>query len=164
MINIVKSFMAIWLSFALSTSALAAPKVSISMTAEKEITIEQDGKPVIKRVAVTSAEPGDEIIYTLTYTNNGTEKATDVTLNNPIPHHAQYVKQSAWGKGSRIEFSYDDGKTFAIPSHLIEVVTADDGKPVEKTVSHERYTHVLWKVREIPANSTGNVGFHISVN
>lgn len=161
-----KSLALISLFFTLTASfnTLAAPKIDLNMRAELEITVKEDGKDVIKRIEAKEVEPGQEVIYTLTYVNSGDEGAFNVKLNNQIPVNTTYKAGSAWGDNAAIEFSIDDGQSFKQPALLVYQTTNADGETIEHKASPEKYTHLRWIVKEIPADSKGEVGFRITVN
>jgi uncharacterized repeat protein (TIGR01451 family) len=142
--------------------ALAAPKVELSIQAEKEVTVTEDGKKVTKRVAAEEAAPGETIIFTIAYANTGDEAATNVVVNNPLPEGTAYVPGSATEKGE-VTFSIDGGETFKKPSLLTYEITAPDGKKEKRTASPEQYTHVRWQLPEIPAGERGEVSFRVQV-
>jgi len=143
--------------------ALAAPDVSIDTVAEKEVVETVDGKPVKKRVTATNADPGQNLIFTLSYKNRGNEKALNVKIDNPIPANTTYVVGSGIGKNSNMMFSIDGGKTYKAPSLLKYTVTLNDGKKVEKQASPDQYTNVRWVINEIPPGESGKVGFQVKV-
>lgn len=148
----------------LSVAVYAAPKVILNMVAEKEVTVEEDGKMVKKRIVAEEVESGEEIIYTLNFSNSGDEPARNVKLNNKIPENAEYLPDSAWGEGAEIRFSIDSGKTFKEPSLLVYEITDPDGKVVKQKATPEKYTDIMWVVKEVPSGQSGTVGFKIRVN
>lgn len=155
------SFVALMLA---ATSVMAAPKVSMDITVEALRTIEEDGKQVQKIMKVDTAEPGEELIYTIQYSNSGDEAASNVNIKNRIPDNSSYLLDSAWGEGSDITFSADGGSTFSKPSLLTYEVKAEDGKKTQKAISPEKYTDIQWVVKDIPAGKSGKVGFKIKVD
>lgn len=144
--------------------ALAAPKVVLDLKAEKEITVEENGKQVVKKVIADKVESGKEVFYTLVYKNEGDVAATNVEIRNKIPKNSVYLLDSAWGEGADIRFSIDSGKTFKKPSLLVYEVKGQDGKVTQKKATPEIYTDVMWVVKEIPAGKAGQVGFNVKVN
>jgi uncharacterized repeat protein (TIGR01451 family) len=142
--------------------AWAAPKVELSIQAEKEVTVTEDGKKVTKRVAAEEAAPGETIIFTITYANTGDEAATNVVVNNPLPQGTAYIPGSATEKGE-VSFSIDGGETFKKPSLLTYEVTNPDGTKEKRTASPEQYTHVRWQLPSIPAGEKGEVSFRVKV-
>jgi uncharacterized repeat protein (TIGR01451 family) len=142
-----------------SAQVFAKSLVSISMKAEKEVTVNKE----TKRVPVTTVNPGDEIIYTLNYVNSGDGVATNAVLDDPIPKGTVYVPGSAFGKDAEIAFSIDGGKTFKKPSLLTYEVKLPGGTMEKKIASPEQYTNIRWIFGSIPAKGSGQVGFQVKV-
>jgi uncharacterized repeat protein (TIGR01451 family) len=142
----------------LSAEVFAKSLISISSTAEKEVTVNK----VTKKVAATKIDPGDVIFYTLTYFNSGNEPATSVVLDDPIPAGTVYILNSAYGDGADILFSID-GKIFKKPSLLTYEIKNRNGSTEKRTASPEEYTHLRWIIPKIDAGVRGNVGFQVRV-
>jgi uncharacterized repeat protein (TIGR01451 family) len=146
-----------------STVAMAAPEVALDMTAERMVeTTNEEGETVRERRPASEVEPGDVVYYTIQYSNSGDEPATNVEIDNPLPEGTSYVSDSAWGEGSRILFSIDDGQTFKEPASLTYTVEKDGQKRARKA-DPEEYSHIRWVVDRIPADSSGEVGFEARV-
>ena len=141
----------------LSAEVFAKSLVSISMKAEKEVTVNK----VTKKVAASAVDPGDVIFFTLSYVNSGDEAATDAVFDDPIPKGTVYLPGSAFGKDAEITFSIDGGKTFKKPSLLTYEIKNRDGSLEKRTASPEQYTHIRWTVSVIPARGSGQVGFQV---
>jgi len=144
-------------------TAWAEPQVGIKVDAQKEVKLQENGQTVIKRVAAESVEPGEAIFYTLTYTNTGDQKATNVIVNNPVPGGVEYLSQSAYGEGSTILFSIDKGQTFKQPQDLLVAYTLHDGKQMSRQAYASEYTNIRWVVGEVPAGGSGVLGFQVKV-
>jgi uncharacterized repeat protein (TIGR01451 family) len=142
----------------LAAEVLAKPLVSISTTAEKEVTVNK----VTKKVAAKTIDPGDVIFFTINYINSGNEAASSVVLDDPIPMGASYILNSAYGEGADILFSID-GKNFNKPSLLIYEVKNRSGKVEKRTASPEEYSHIRWVIHKIDADARGNVGFQVRI-
>ncbi len=154
-------YLLIVLLFFFSAAVFAQPKISVSMTAEKEVVEVVNGKQVIKRVAAQTANPGEKLVFTLQYKNSGSEKATNVKVDNPIPDNTVYIVGSGIGKNSKMLFSIDGGKTYKQPSLLTYEETLPDGKKIKKQASPEQYTHVRWVINEVAPGKQGTVGFQV---
>jgi len=146
----------------LPVMAWAAPDVKVAITAEKVIQIEENGKSVEKRIAADDVQPGDTLVYTMTYENKGDEAATGVVLNDPIPQGTIYIVDSAFGPGADISFSIDGGKNFKQPSMLTYEVNVG-GKSEKRKATPEQYTHIRWTVEKIAASRSGMAGFRVRV-
>jgi uncharacterized repeat protein (TIGR01451 family) len=148
-----------------ATAAAAKPGggVELSSLAEVEVVLKSaTGGEEIKRVEAAKANvaPGDTVIFTLTYINNGDQPATDVAVNNPVPRHMVYVSNSAEGKDAAIEFSVDNGKTYGQLANLKSRTSA--GK--ERPASAADVTNVRWTIKKpIPAGSKGSVSYKAKV-
>lgn len=147
----------------LPMDAWAKPEVKVAMTAEKEISIVENGKTVVKQVTADTVESGQTIYYTLVVTNSGDEKATNVMLNNPVPEGTTYVANSAYGKGTKIGFSVDGGTIFDIPSRLKVEVERDNGAIEKQLAGPDRYTHIRWAISEVPAGKSLTLGYQVNV-
>jgi uncharacterized repeat protein (TIGR01451 family) len=162
----IKSIMTIGLAATLLAGiAWAQPQVTLSLTAEKEVTVEEDGRQVTRLVPVTEAAPGEVLIYTVTYANSGTEAAGNVALDNPIPTNATYMPGSATaGEGQELTFSIDGGSSYQRPNLLTYTVTLPDGRIEQRVASPEMYTHIRWSLATIPPSGRGNVSFQVTVD
>ena len=143
----VMSIFILFAAFAGSGSAWAQQKGSIELTAVAEIEVEEfnkEGKKEIKRVPAAKLFPGDEVIYTVYYTNVGQEPAEKVVITNPIPQHMVYKDGSASGEGTVITFSVDSGKTYDVPENL--TLLDADGK--ERRAKASEYTHIRWTLQK----------------
>jgi uncharacterized repeat protein (TIGR01451 family) len=99
----------------------AAARVTLSNTVAKYEETQGPGGQLERRlVAVDEVFPGDELIYTITFANEGREEvaAGSIVITNPIPDVAEYVDGSAAGEDTSITFSVD-GETFAEPEALM---------------------------------------------
>lgn len=151
------------LSLLLATPALAAGKMSLTSRAEIEVTqISPKGQKETKRLDAAKANvaPGDAVIFTTDYLNQGEQPATDVVITNPIPEHMLYLDDSAEGAGTRIVFSIDGGRSYAAPDQL--VVKLADGK--ERPARGADYTHIRWILEgAVAPKGTGSVSFRAKV-
>lgn len=141
--------------------ALAKPQVSLAMKAETDVLVKKEGKVVRKRVAAKNVAPGKTVFYTVTYKNDGDQKATDVVIDNPIPAGAKYLPGSATGDGE-ITFSIDKGKTFNKPT-LLTYQVKDGQKPVRKVASPDEYTNIRWVIPAVDAGKQGQVGYQVVI-
>ena len=155
--------MAILAALLLPMAAFAKPLVSVSITAEKEVTVVKNGQKATKKVAASKINPGDVIFYTLNFINSGDEAATNAVLDDPIPQGTVYLPGSASGAGAEITFSIDGGKSFTKPSLLTYEVTLSNGKKEKRVASPEEYTHIRWVINKIDAGAKGTVGFQVKI-
>lgn len=149
----------------LPAAARAQQKGSIDLKSIAEVEVTETnakGQKEVKRVEVAKAKvvPGDVVIFTTTYTNIGKQPADKVVITNPMPEHMDYVDQSAEGKGAKIDFSVDKGKTYATPDKLM--ITDAQGKT--RKAGPKDYTTIRWiLVKSVPPGGTGSVSFRAKV-
>lgn len=92
----------------------------------------------------TVAKPGDEIRYTLVFTNVQAAPVKNIQFVDPIPQGLVYVPGSATASQPvRIGYSIDGGKIYTSQPMIVVI---DNGKKVEKPAPREMYTHVRWTV------------------
>lgn len=160
-ISIIRT-VAIAVLLALPLSAWAQPKIAITIKAEKEVTVTVKGKQTKKKLAAKGVQPGDEIIYTLSYVNSGTEEAKDVIITDPVPEGTAYIPGSASELGD-LTFSIDKGKSYKKPTLLTFEVKGADGKTQKKVASPDEYTDIRWILSSVPAGGKGSVNFKVKV-
>jgi len=146
-----------------SQTAFAKPDVKISIEALKQVVIKKDGKTIIKLIPAKEAKPGDTVIFQLHYHNKGDEAAKDALIIDPIPLETTYVKDSAFGAGSIITFSADDGKHYAAADKLFKEKKLANGNIEKKIISPRFYTHIRWLIKEIPAGKSGFCSFKVEL-
>lgn len=144
-------------SWGIPAQAAESSGIELKLVAEKEIEkINSQGKKEFKRVEPSLVMPGEEIIYTLSYSNAGKEPAKNIFITNPIPQHMAYKANSATGENTAIVYSLDGGKTFEKPENL--KVRTSDGK--ERVAMAENYSHIRWVIQKpLPPGAKGDVSF-----
>jgi uncharacterized repeat protein (TIGR01451 family) len=146
----------------LPLAAWAQPKISITIKAEKEVSVTIKGKQTKKKIAAKGVQPGEEIIYTLSYVNSGTEAAKDVNISDPIPAGTAYIPGSASEVGD-LAFSIDKGKSYKKPTLLTYESKGGDGQMQKRVASPEDYTDIRWRIPSVPAGGKGSVNFKVKV-
>lgn len=125
-------------------SFIASAEVTLTNTVFEVVTITaEDGSKQDQWQQPDKLLPGERVGYQIEVNNQGTEPAADIVIANPIPEHTVYVQDSAKGLNTSIEFSVDNGKTFALPAQLF---MEKEGKRVQAT--SEDYTQVRWKLNK----------------
>jgi uncharacterized repeat protein (TIGR01451 family) len=111
----------------------------VKQTAEVEQTAtDAQGKKTTTLVALSTAVPGTEVIYTTTATNNCKQPADKVSISNFVPEHMHYVSGSSFSPGAQVQYSLD-GKTFGAPEQL---TVAENGAP--RKAHSEEYRFFRW--------------------
>jgi len=106
--------------------AVAAAEVRLSTYVHKVETYSGDGGLQRRLVDADSVLPGDELRYTITFTNLGNEvvAAGSILITNPLPEDTEYVPGTAAGQDTVITFS-GDGESFGSSEGLLTA----DGAP-----------------------------------
>ena len=113
--------------------------VVVKQTAEVEQTeTDAQGKKTTKLVALTTALPGTEVIYTTTATNNCKQAVDKISVSNFVPEHMSFVPGSSFSPGAQVAYSVD-GKTFGAPE---QITVTENGAP--RKARAEEYRHFRW--------------------
>lgn len=159
-----RGFTLLVLILLLPAAAFAQQKGLIELKSISEvevITRTATGKKEVRRIDAARARvvPGDMVFFTTEYRNIGDKPAGNVVITNQVPQHTVYVDKSAQGKGARIDFSVDGGKTYAPPGKLF---MTEAGK--KRTAQAGDYTHIRWTItKPVPPGGQGSVLFKAKI-
>jgi len=133
--------------------------IELKSVAEVEV-IEKNaqGEKEVKRkeAALAKVVPGDIVVFTTLYVNTSDKPVSNVTIMNPVPEHMIYLDKSAEGKGARIDYSTDNGKTYGAPDKLM--VKDSTGKT--RRAAAPDYTYIQWVLTApLAPGGTGSVSF-----
>ncbi|NNE44095.1 MAG: DUF11 domain-containing protein [Gemmatimonadetes bacterium] len=153
--NVARATIALTLCLMLATAAAA--EVEILVKAEKEIElISPEGVAVTERVEADRVIPGDEVIYTIAYTNRSEEPAENVRITNPIPEHLIFTQVDESGSAKTAVTYSVDGVHYDAPENLTIVDALGNARRAEAT----DFTHVRWTILEpLSPGEAGTVGF-----
>ena len=127
---------------------------------KEEVTVTDTGETERNLVPVDTVVPGDDVVYTITFTNVSDESAENIVITNPISENLTYVQGSAFGPGTVIEFSVDNGQNFAAPN---ELMVGNNGE--QRPADAEDFTHVRWTMQnELQAGAQGTARFKARLN
>jgi len=111
-----------------------------------------EGRSVTTRAEPEMVVPGDNLVFVLSYRNDGAEPATDLVLTNPVPDSVAFsgtTDQSA-------VVSVDGGKTWGALNALTVVGTDGANRPAEAA----DVTHIRWVLDQpVPSGSAGELSF-----
>ena len=153
----------ILMSGALALSVLfataQASQSAIQITSEVNELIEvvnEKGESTITVVSADEVTPGDRVLFTTKFQNNGDKSSDNVIITNPIPKHTRYLANSAKGEHCIITFSIDGGRAWGKAQTL--KVRQQDGKYRAATAAD--YTHIRWKYnRTLQPAEKGSISF-----
>ncbi len=132
---------------AFGSSALAAPIVVQTVAEKEERFVDEQGAEKTRLVPAATVVPGDQVVYTVTFTNEGDEPAAQIVVTDPVPAQMRYVDGSAFGPGTDIEFSVDGGNSFAAADQL----TVSDARGNARAARASDFTHIRWGFRHVLA-------------
>ena len=144
---------------ALCAAALAAGPALAEVQLATAVSLVQaflgeDGQLERRLADPNDAAPGDELRYTITFTNTGVVpvEAGAIVITNPIPESTEYVPGSAGGEGARILFTAD----VEWPGNW-----GNEGV-VERPASASEVRAVRWiYARPLAPDASGEVWFHL---
>ncbi|MEO1028571.1 MAG: hypothetical protein AAFX02_05880 [Pseudomonadota bacterium] len=143
-------------ALALALVSLPASAITAVQTVERMVTETlEDGSVKVSYVEADRIQPGEEVIYRLSYENNLETAAGNVALVMPVPQEVRYIEGSAVEPGTAVSFSVDGGETFAAMNEL-SVETA--GRI--RSAAASDVTHIRWTFeQEIAAGAKGDILF-----
>lgn len=149
--NFRKIFVAATIAASLLTAgagmAQEAPLQVATVAQVEQVVTDASGNKSTRLVDAARVVPGQEVVYTITIRNRGSQPAEDVSVKNPIPPELAYLADSAGAPGALIEFSVDGGKSFDTPPQLL--VNDEAGKP--RAARPDEYTHVRFTLKSAVA-------------
>jgi uncharacterized repeat protein (TIGR01451 family) len=138
-------------------------QLDLKTTGEKEMKVIKEGNATIKRVPLDKANPGDVVVYTITYANLGKGPILDAVIVDPLPSGVRYISDTAEGKDAEITFSVDNGRTWVKPPAMIEFRNPD-GSLEKKPAPPDMYTHIKWTIKKsVAPGEAGQVSFKVTV-
>ena len=85
--------------------------------------------------------------------------AGSIVITNPVPTSTQYIDGTAFGAGTQIRFSADQGVTFDADSDLKIVKSG-----VEQLAAAQDYTTIQWQFQpNLAPGETGQVSFNVKL-
>lgn len=134
-----------------------ANPVQITNAVYQEVDVKaKDGKVTKKMVPAAKVVPGTEVVYEIGYSNSGTQSATGVTINNPVPKGLELVGE---GDTPATSVSVDGGVTYGKLADLF--VLGKDGEP--RPARTADVTNLRWDLAQLAPGAKGKVSFRAKV-
>ena len=131
-------------SIAAFSMANAHAGIVAEQIVEKEVvTKNADGTIAVKQTIPDTVTPGEELIYSLNFTNESADAAEAVVLVMPVPAVVSYIEGSVSGDDAAITFSADGGQTYVARGRL----TVAEGGAARPARSDE-ITHIKWTLAD----------------
>ena len=142
-------------SAALTVAAPAfAQDQAVELTGDVELerTLQaDDGTTTVVRVAPETIVPGDRLIFSTGYVNNGAEPVTDFVVTNPLPAAVRLAPDADAG----LVVSVDGGENWGMLETL--EVTTEDGST--RVATQSDVTHIRWTLAEVAAGESGSLEY-----
>jgi len=126
----------------LGVFTIPAHATGLKATQTVEVAIvsnDANGEDALTFAPATDVEPGQQVRYSLSYANEGSEPADSVSLVMPIPSEVTYLESSAAGALGTLTFSADNGQTYATRQ---AVMIADGDR--RRVANASEITHIKW--------------------
>ncbi|WP_295639550.1 hypothetical protein [Novosphingobium sp.] len=142
----------------ISAPAFAAPaagQISLKGDVKVEKTVVTNGASTHVLVTPQKVVPGDRLVFSTAYHNNGASAVDHFVVTNPLPKGVAYAADGTEAS----EVSVDGGKSWG---QLAKLTVADD-KGGQRAAQANDVTHVRWTVAVIAPGATGAVSYHAVV-
>lgn len=148
-------------AWAVDAAPAKKPGIELTVKSFQEVAVvDKDGKTVKKTVPVAKIVPGDEVIYVISWKNNGAKPAGDVVVNNPVPPQVSFVAGSSPAAGAKDEVSVDGGKAWG----KLEALTVKTADGKARPATGADVTTVQWKLlAPVAPGASGSVGYRAIV-
>ena len=137
---------------------MPAFSLSASQIVEKEVVVQlPDGTESVSRIAAETVTPGERVVYTLNFTNDEAQSATDLVLTMPIPKEVRFMEGSASNQSNMVPlYSADGGNNFTSR----ELLRVRDNDGFLQVASAGDITHIRWTVPgPLAIGETGSLSF-----
>lgn len=146
------------LAIMVASPALASAKSGLKLEGTAHLItseIDDQGNTIKKLVEPVTVVPGDRILFSTKYANEGEDPVTNFVITNPLPSSVQLTAEA----DPNLSVSVDGGETWGLLRNL-EVAEAAG---VVRPAAHSDVTHLRWVIAEIAPNTTGKVEYIASV-
>lgn len=149
----------LYVFLAIVSTALCSPAMAQERPVKLESTVhlvrpaEDGGQPQL--VEATNVVPGDALLFTTSFRNEGANTVSDFVIVNPVPANLMLSEDAA----AETEVSVDGGSEWGRLGDL----TIPDNTGEERPATARDITHLRWKFSEIAPGETGNVEFSAKV-
>lgn len=135
--------------------APAANPVALEGSVKLEKAVEEGG---VRKLILSEPEvvvPGDRLLFSTSYRNQGSQQVTDFVVTNPVPAAVEILPESI---GDAM-VSVDGGKTWGQLAALAVTDTSGAKRPAKAS----DVTHMRWVIAAIPSGGSGKVQYNAIV-
>ena len=153
MIN--KFLLAVLLTFSAVPATAAAQERPIKLQSDVKLVRQAQQGEAPQLVEPEGVVPGDTLVFTTSYRNEGASAVNDFVIVNPVPTDLVLTDEAATAN----EVSVDGGKSWG---HLadLKIVNANGE---EQPATIENVTHMRWVFASVAPSANGEVKFSARV-
>jgi uncharacterized repeat protein (TIGR01451 family) len=118
--------------------------------AEKTVT-DAGGKSRVEMVDPELIVPGDRLVLYTDYINTGSDPATNIVLNNPLPGQVRLAPDA----DPALDVSVDGGKSWG----RLAALTITDSDGTKRPATQSDVTHVRWVLASIAPGEKGRLSY-----
>lgn len=152
--NILASVAALALGLSLAGTASAAEPVSLKGDVQVEKLVTENGATKTVLTPPSSVVPGDRLLFTTRYSNDGDKPVDNFVVTNPLPAPVRLAAED-----SGFEVSVDGGKSFG----KIASLTVADAAGTRRAAQLEDVTHIRWTLAHLAPRAAGALEYHAVV-
>src|SRR5688572_21744250 len=150
-----KILAAILLTVCAVPAAAAAQERPIKLQSDVKLVRQAQQGETPELVAPEGVAPGDMLVFTTSYRNEGASAVNDFVIVNPVPADLVLTDEAA----STTEVSVDGGKQWGRLADL--KIVKEDGE--ERPATIEDITHMRWVFASVAPSANGEVKFSARV-
>lgn len=154
---------AIWMVLALA-SFMLIPAAGFAQSGEvqsrltvQKVIVSDSGEEL---EAVSSVKPGDTVEYRLVYTNERTDRISNLKPVLPIPMGMNYLAETASPSLYAASLVYEGGFESA---PLMRKITLENGDEIEELVDRSQYKQLQWLVSELDPGESVEISVRMRV-
>jgi uncharacterized repeat protein (TIGR01451 family) len=144
--------MMLMVSPAFAVAQAAASPVTLKGDVMLEKSVTENGVTKVQLIEPKVVVPGDHLLFTTRYRNDGAQAVTNFVVTNPLPPAVALSSEGSPGT----EVSVDDGKTWG----QLGTLTVADGKGGQRAAAPGDVTHIRWTIAQIAPGGSGEVQYH----
>ncbi|WP_395394429.1 hypothetical protein WBP07_04135 [Novosphingobium sp. BL-8A] len=152
--NILASAAALALGLALAGPAMAAEPVSLKGDVQVEKTVTENGATKTVLAPPTTVVPGDRLLFTTRYSNDGDKPVDNFVVTNPLPAPVRLAADEGG-----YDVSVDGGKSFG----KLATLTVADTAGARRAAQPEDVTHIRWTLAHLAPHAAGALEYHAVV-
>lgn len=140
---------------AAQSTPVPANPVTLKGDVKLEKSITENGATSMRLLEPTVVVPGDRLLFTTRYQNDGAQPVTNFVVTNPLPSAVVLTSDAA----ASTEVSVDGGKSWG----LLGALKVSDGQSGMRAALAGDVTHVRWTIAKIAPGAAGQVEYHAIV-